>query len=297
MSHRRDFLKQSASLVMGGLAFSYSDQLFAKPMHSVGIQLYTLMSVIDKDVEGTLKQVVALGYKDLESAFSMKGGFYGMSAKEFAALAKKLGLFWRSHHVMGAPLKPNPNFDVTKLPKFDTLKNDTQKIVDSVAEGGISYLVCANIPIDTGDEVKEAVDILSKAGEAAKKAGLTFVYHNHDKEFAQVDGKRPYDVFLSQISPDLMKMELDLAWVTKAGVDPVELFKKYPGRFPLWHVKDFDKEFKTLLPVGQGVVDFKKIFAAAQTAGMKYFFVEHDMAPQPFESIKASMDNLKKVLA
>lgn len=295
MSNRRDFLRQSALMAAGSLLLH--PDAFAKPMHAVGLQLFTLFGKIDNDAKGMLGQVAALGYEEIESAFSLKGGYYGMSSKEFAALTKSLGLSWVSHHAFGAPLKPRPGFDVSQLPKMNTLKGEAQQIVDEVAEGGAKYLVCANIPIDSADEVKEAVDILGKAGELAKKAGLTFVYHNHDKEFETVDGQKAYDVFLSQLKPDIMKMELDLAWVTKAGIDPVELFKKHPGRFPLWHVKDFDKEFKTLLPVGTGVVDFKKIFAAAKTAGMKHFFVEHDMAPQPMESLQTSMANLKKILA
>ncbi len=295
MSNRRSFLKQSAALAAGSLLISPS--AFAKSMHPVGLQLFTLFGKIDNDVKGMLTQVAALGYKELESAFSLKGGYYGMKPKEFADLTKSLGLAWVSHHALGAPLKPNPSFDVSKFPKVNTLKNEAQQIVDEVAEGGAKYLVCATIPIASADEVKQAVDILSKTGELAKKAGITFAYHNHDKEFATVDGQTAYEVFLKQIPADVMKMELDLAWVTKAGVDPVELFKKHLGRFPLWHAKDFDKEFKTLMPVGTGVVDFKRIFAAAKTAGMKHFFVEHDMAPNAMESLKTSMDNLKKVIA
>jgi sugar phosphate isomerase/epimerase len=143
--------------------------------------------------------------------------------------------------------------------------------------------------------VKSSIDILNKANEVATKAGLTLAYHNHDKEFATVDGIVPYDLFLSQLSPSV-KMELDLAWVSKAGLDAVEMFKKNPGRFPLWHVKDMDKEFKTLQPVGSGVIDFKKIFAAADIAGLQHAFVEHDMPPDAFASISSSMTYLKTIL-
>ena len=174
------------------------------------------------------------------------------------------------------------------------LKDNHQELVDEVAEGGIKYLVCASIDIKTGDSVKSSVDILNRTGEACKKAGVTLCYHNHDAEFRQVDGLVPYDVFLSDLSKDI-KMELDLAWVSKAGVDPVELFKKHPGRFPLWHVKDFDREYKTLMPVGSGVIDFKRIFDNAKLAGLQHPFVEHDMPPDAIESLKASMEYLKKL--
>ncbi len=176
-----------------------------------------------------------------------------------------------------------------------TLKENAQELVDEVAEGGAKYLVCASIDIKTGDAVKSSIDILNKAGEASKKAGLTLAYHNHEKEFSQVDGIVPYDLFLSQLSKDI-KMELDLAWCSKAGVDPVSLFQKNPGRFPLWHVKDFDKEFKTLMPVGSGSIDFKRIFDNAKVAGLEHPFVEHDNPANAIESVTSSINYLKTIL-
>jgi sugar phosphate isomerase/epimerase len=121
-------------------------------------------------------------------------------------------------------------------------------------------------------------------------------YHNHDKEFETLDGKLIYDRLLEETNPDTLKMELDLCWVTKAGVDPVSLFKKHAGRFPLWHVKDLDKDKKGPVPVGTGIVDFKRIFANAKFSGMKHFFVEHDNPADPFASITTSYNNLKKIL-
>jgi sugar phosphate isomerase/epimerase len=297
MTKRRDFLKTSGTLALSGLLMNQFSDAFALPKSKpVGLQLFTLFSILDQDVKGNLKKVADIGFKEVESAFSLKGGYYGMKPTEFKALLTQLGLTWRSHHAIGAPFKPQPGFDMSKMPKMMTLKTDAQQIADDLASVGVKYMVCAAIPIETSDEVKEAVDILSKAGEIAKKNGLTLCYHNHDKEFAVVDGQKAYDVFLSQISADLMKFELDLAWVSKAGVDPVELFKKYPKRFPLWHVKDFDKEYKTLMPVGEGVIDFKRIFAAASTAGMQHFFVEHDMPAKPFDSITSSINYLHKTV-
>ena len=137
---------------------------------------------------------------------------------------------------------------------------------------------------------------MNKSAEACKKAGITFAYHNHDAEFKEVEGKIPYHLLLTETNPDLLKMELDLCWVTKAGVDPVELFRNHPGRFSLWHVKDIDKELKGPLPVGTGIIDFKRIFANAELAGMKHFFVEHDMPADPFASITTSINNLKNIL-
>jgi sugar phosphate isomerase/epimerase len=297
MQNRRSFIKNSGLLTLGALSANPLFEAFdSKKQRPIGLQLFTFFPSFDQDIKGNLQKIKAIGFEELESAFSMKGGFYGMTAKEFGTMTQDMGLMWRSHHVLGAPFKPRPGFDTSKMPKMLTLKSDAQEIVDTVAATGIKYLVCANIPIDTLDEVKEGVVILSKAGELANKAGLTLCYHNHDKEFAEVGGQKPYDIFLSQISPDLMKFELDLAWVSKAGVDPVELFKKNNGRFPLLHVKDFDKGFKNLMPVGEGVIDFKKIFQHAETGGVQHYFVEHDMPKDAAASIASSIGYLRKIM-
>jgi len=297
MLNRREFLKSSGMLAVGSLAVPQLSWAILKKMRPLGVQLFTFFREIDKDVTGTLKKVADLGYKELESAFSMKGGYYGMKPKEFFQMAKDLGLAWKAHHVMGTPFVPPPDMKVPEgLTKMRTLKDNAQELVDEVVEGGIKYLVCASIDVKTGDAVKSSVEILNRASDACKKSGITLCYHNHDAEFKTVDGLVPYDVFLSELNKDI-KMELDIAWVSKAGVDPVELFKKHPGRFPLWHVKDFDKEYKTLMPVGSGIIDFKRIFDNAKLAGLEHPFVEHDMPPDAIESLRSSMEYLKKILS
>ncbi len=274
-------------------------------IHPVGLQLYTLFNVIDADVKGTLKKVADIGYEEVESAFSKLGGFYGMKPKEFAALTKDLGLSWKSHHIIGAPFKMPPGAKMPTgadgkpmvIPPMKNLKDNMQELVDQAAEGGIPYLVCANIPTGTLDEIESSLEILNKTGEACKKVKITFAYHNHDMEFKSVEGQVPYNMLLAGTNPDIMKMELDICWVTKAGVDPVELFKQHPGRFPLWHVKDIDKGMTGPQPVGTGIVDFKRIFANADIAGMKHFFVEYDMPKDPYASITTSYNNLQKILS
>lgn len=300
--NRRDFIKGSAittaGLALAGPALSHPfGPAFA--MRPVGLGLFTLFGVIEQDVTGTLKKVKDIGYSELESAFSMKPKYYGMTGKEFAALTKDIGLAWRSHHVLGTPFVLPPDAKVPdsfkNMEKPKDLSNNAQELVDDVASTGIKYIVCASIDISTGDKVKSSIDTLNKAGELAQKVGLTLCYHNHDKEFATVDGIVPYDLFLTQLSPSI-KMELDLAWVAKAGKDPVDIFRKNPGRFPMWHVKDFNSDFTQLQPVGKGVIDFKKIFAEAKTAGLEHAFVEHDMPQDAFASITDSMTYLKTIL-
>jgi sugar phosphate isomerase/epimerase len=315
MSNRREFLKRTGAAAFGALALGKSAQAFANsaasglhagPLkgHPIGLQLFTFFPAMDQDVPGTLKRIAGVGYKEIESAYSMKGGYYGMKPKEFRKLIESMGMSWQSHHVVGAPFKmpanAKPMLDGNgkpiQFPPMRTLKENMQQLVDEAAEGGVPYLVCANIPTKTADEVKASVETLNKTGAACKKAGITLCYHNHTEEFEKLGNSTAYDLFLKELHPDI-KMELDLCWATKSGVDPVALFKAYPGRFPLWHVKDLDKNHEGPVPVGTGVVDFPRIFANAATAGAKHFFVEHDMPKDAYASITTSFNNLTKILS
>lgn len=305
MNNRRIFLKNTSAIALGSLLLNknvFAESLMNKnAMPGAGLQLFTLFGIFDDDVSGNLKKIAAIGYTEIESAFSKKGGFYGMPPKAFAALVKDNGMHWRSHHVLGAPFKMPPGAKMPTgadgkpivIPPMKNLRDNYQELVDQAVEGGVSYLVCANTPIGTLDEVKASIEVLNKTGEAAKKAGILFAYHNHDAEFRAIDGVVPYNLFLSQTDKDKVKMELDLGWATKAGKDPVELFKLNPGRFHLWHVKDMDKEFSNSLELGKGVIDYKRIFANAKLSGMKYFFVEQDGAPKPLENIATSFHYLQ----
>lgn len=337
MTNRRRFLRDAGALTLGGLVlpqFTQARDLFAgAPAYPIGIQLFTLFRSMNEDPKGTLEKVAAVGYQEVESAFSTLGGYYGYSAKDFKALVSGLGMTWRAHHAGGAPFRPRPmpaggtpaagagtppvgappaagaaqrpavpgtpdRMDFSKMPPMLNLRDNYQQLVDQAAEGGLSYLVCASTPVATLDEIQKSIEVFQKTGEAAKKAGIGFAYHNHSTEFDSVEGgKTPYELILSQTDKEMVKMELDLAWATKAGKDPVALFKEQPGRFPLWHVKDIMADKKTITEVGNGVVDFKKAFAAAKTAGLKYFFVEQDMAADPIANITTSYTNLKKILA
>ena len=299
MLNRRKFLAGTGAAALSALLLPKAASAFFAEAgeHPLGVQLFTLFGVIEADVKGNLKKIADIGYKEIESAFSKLPGYYGMKPKEFASLCGDLGLSWQSHHVLGAPFKLPKGYKMpagmTLPPHMANLKEDMQTLVDQAAEGGVSYLVCANIPTETIDDIKSAGEILNKTGEACKKVNIQFCYHNHDMEFKQVEGKTPYHLLLSETQADIVKMELDLAWVTKAGVDPVELFKAHPGRFPLLHVKDISKDFTTLEPVGEGVVDFKRVFANVETAGAKHYFVEHDMPKDAFASIATSYKNLR----
>ena len=313
---RRKFIQTGALGLTGALLGQYANaEIFSgkKAAVPVGLQLYTLGNLMTTDPQGTLQKLAAIGYKELESAGSQKGNFYGFTPKELSAMIKNAGMKWRSAHVGGAPFSIEQIMKMAKTaedsariqkmmegyknrPKTLNLKENHQELADAAAEGGISYLVCSSIPVSTLDEIKQAVEVFNKSGEACKKAGVQFAYHNHTSEFDEVEGHRPFDYILSNTDKNLVKMELDLAWATKAKQDPVALFKMHPGRFPLWHVKDLDKEKLAPAEVGTGIVDFKHIFDNQKESGMKYFFVEQDGAPQPIQNVTNSYNYLNKLL-
>jgi sugar phosphate isomerase/epimerase len=317
MPSRRKFLQQLGTVTTSAVVLPHLGQaasIFAnKRSRPIGLQLYTLGELMTTDPKGTLQKVAAIGYKEVESAGSQKGNFYGFTPKEFSAMVKDAGMHWRSAHVGGAPFTIEQVMKMAKTaadsariqkmmerfkdrPKTENLKDNYQQLADEAAEGGLSYLVCSSIPVSTMDEIKTAVEVFSKAGEACKKNGVEFAYHNHVTEFDEVEGHRPFDYILNNTDKDMVKMELDLAWATKAKQDPVELFKLHPGRYPLWHVKDLDKTTLSPAEVGSGIVDFKRIFDNAKESGMKYFFVEQDGAPQPLQNITNSYTYLNKLL-
>jgi sugar phosphate isomerase/epimerase len=315
MTTRRNFLQQSGTFALATLLLpKVGSAGLLKAKKSIGLQLYTLGDLMTTDAKGTLQKLAAIGYKELESAGSSKGNYYGYKPKEFASMVKDMGMHWRAAHVGGAPFGIDQIMKMAKTAadsariqrmaeRFKNmattlnLKNDYQRLADDAAEGGISYLVCSSIPVNTLDEIKTAVDVFNKTGDACKRTGVQFAYHNHTTEFDQVEGHRPFDYILANTDKDLVKMELDLAWATKANQDPIALFKQHPGRFPLWHAKDLDKTNNKPAEVGTGIVDFKRIFSNAKESGMKYFFVEQDGAPQPFQNVTNSYNYLKKIIA
>lgn len=318
--NRKTFLQQTGMLAAAGMlypAFSRAARIITpKASDDIGLQLYTVGSLMDADTKGTLQKLAAIGYKNLESAGGSKGLYYGYKPREFANLVKDMGMTWRSAHVGGMPFtmsslmklatsaKDSAQIQkyapfIEKMPKTANLQDNTQQLADEAAEGGLEYLVCAAIPTKTMDDVKIAVDVFGKAGEACKKAGVQFAFHNHTFEFMPINGIVPYDYIMQNTDKDLVKSEVDLGWATAAGQNPVELFKKYRGRIPLWHVKDIDKTTKEPTEIGSGYIDFKPIFDARNISGMKYFFIEQDAvgAPTTIENVTNDFNNLKKELA
>jgi sugar phosphate isomerase/epimerase len=279
---RRQFLKLSAlGLGVAGLGMA-SLPLSAgatTPAAKVlpGLQLYTLRDLMAQSVADTLKLVAGVGYTQVEFA-----GYYDQSATQLKKIMDSEGLSSPSCHV---PL--------------DMMQKDLDKVIEQALVVGHKYLVLPYL-MDTDrktiDQYKALAAFLNKAGEKIQAAGMQLAYHNHDFEFVRLSGQLPYDVLLNETDAKLLQMELDLYWVVKAGLSPLDLIARQPGRFPLWHVKDMDKA-GAFADVGKGVIDFKPIFAKAEAAGLRHAFVERDQTDNRVETIRQGFSALTKLLS
>jgi sugar phosphate isomerase/epimerase len=228
------------------------------------------------DVEYTLRQVAGIGYKQVEFA-----GLFDKKPDKVAGWLKKYGLTSPSSHI---PL--------------EQLTGSLQGVVDQVQPLGNAYVVCpsvdARLARDADGWRRVAADF-NRIGESLGRVGLRFAFHNHDAEFRPLaSGELPYDILLTECDPKVVKMEMDLYWITKGGKDPLAYFAKWPGRFPLVHVKDMAGA-GTMTNVGQGHIDWARIFAKRREAGIDHFFVEHDNPTSPLADIKASYDYMARL--
>lgn len=281
MTNRRDFLRTTAAFTA---ATMFSPMFaFTPDKKVIGLQLYTVRDKIQQDLKSTLEKVAKIGYNSVEAAGynAAEGTFYGMAPKAFAELLNGLGMPLTSSHTVF-------ELDVA------------EKVIADAASTGAKYIIYpylsdqfrANL-----DGWKATAEKFNKMGEIAKKNGIQFGYHNHAFEFDKMEDMIPYEILLTQTDPSLVTFEMDLYWVTKAGHNPIDIYKKYPGRFQLWHVKDMVKtEDMFFAPVGSGRIDFASIFAEKKTAGMKYFFVEQDSFKEldSFESVEMSFKYLSQ---
>lgn len=262
----------------------------------IGLQTYTLnflFNAKDANTVDVLKQIAAIGVKELETATGTPEGlYYGHKPKEFAKMVNDQGLKWIGNHYQGLP-RQAANTGTTN--RRINLRDDLQQIVDDSAAGGCSWVICSSSAESNMDEIKRTTEIFARSGELSAAQKMKFAYHNHQSEFTKIDGVSAYDYVLGQTNKDQVFMEVDLAWATEAGMDPVEMFKQYPGRFPLWHVKDIDRSSKRPCPVGQGKVDFKRIFEQSALSGVQHTFIEQDGAKtidDPASSVKWMQANL-----
>lgn len=278
MITRRKFVRNVLGSALAGLCSTRAGlarDRSGRRIRKVGLQLYTVRRELEKDFEGALAKVAAIGYKEVEFA-----GYFNHTPGQVKAILNRNGLSAPSAHVT-----------------LKAIKEDFGKTIESAKAIGHHYLVLAYLSAEERtslDDYKRLADTLNRAGEDCKKAGLQFGYHNHDFEFQALGGEVPYDLLLRETDPRLVKMELDLYWIAKAGRQPEKYFGQYPGRFELFHVKDMDNTPRRFFTeAGRGVIDFKRIFAQSEQSGVKHYFVEQDETPgSPYDSIRVSFDYL-----
>ena len=277
MINRRKFLINSGLFAAGyGLLPAYRiDSGYNK---QIGIQLYTFRDVIMSDPKGTLEIIAALGFKEIETARSSKGHYYGLTPKQMKSTCGDLGMKLTSGHVH--------------------LDENWDKTIEQAVESGQEYLICSTMPSrgQTVDNYKQVSEAFNRAGEDCKKAGLKFGYHNHAYEYETENGQVLYDVLLDNTEAGLVHMELDLGWVIVGGKDPLDYFKRYPGRFPLWHLKDMDKAKKVSTEFGKGSLDILRMLENKDISGVKHIYVEQEeYATSPYESMKHNMKYLSEL--
>jgi sugar phosphate isomerase/epimerase len=290
---RRQFIQIATAASAAVLLPTFA---FASPKRKIGLQLYSLRDVIFKDVEGTLKQVADLGYQELEAFSYNDGKVFGKPVADVAKMVADFGMKMPSGHY-GTGLVGQAN----RPASVGTLVNGWEKAVADAKVLGQEYMIIAYLQKDERkslDDYKKVCDLINKNAEICKQYGIQIGYHNHDFEFETIDGQVPYDLMLKTLDPKLVSMELDLYWTTYANHDPIKLFEAHPGRFNQWHVKDMRKDDRKLnADVGTGSIDFKSIFAKADVAGFKHFYIEHDTFPKTsIESVKADAQNIKSII-
>jgi sugar phosphate isomerase/epimerase len=242
----------------------------------IGIQLYTLRGPFAADPEGTLARVAQIGYKEVEFA-----GYPPGTPEEIRRMLDRHGLKAPASHV-----------------GLRAADDTWERTLAQAAAIGQQYVVVPSIGRNdrqTLDEWKRVAARFNQAGEAARRHGLTFGYHNHDFEFVPIDGQVPFDVLLAETDPNLVKLEMDLYWITRGGKDPLDYFKRWPGRVHLVHVKDMDATpRKGFADVGTGTIDFARIFRQSKQAGIRHYFYEQDETPgDPLVSAAASYRYLR----
>ena len=295
MLSRRSFLVSAgagitAGAIMGTRAFANHHEKIP-----LGIQLWTVKSEAEKDLEGTLRKLYALGFREIEFA-----GFYGKPAAEIGALLKTIGLKPVSMHAGAA----------------DIAAKGAEIIADAKTLG-LRYVVCSSPGVSPEkdklpwEERMKAVDLadwkwnadlFNKFGEQVSAAGMTFGYHNHSAEFKEFDGKTAFDHLFGMTDPKHVKIELDVGWVVVAQQDPVAILNRYQDRVIALHVKDVakrgaDGKEPSSVAVGEGTIDWKSVIGTAKKNGTRAFFYEQE---EPFtrpimESARMSAEYLSKL--
>ena len=280
---RRDFVKASGATLAA--ACIGDRKVVAAPLRlPVGLQLYSVRNLLPKDFEGTLHQVAAAGYSEVEAA-----GYFDKTAADFGNALQKAGLRCVSTHHSLVQLRS----------QFEQLIQYGQAL-------RLEYIICswAGVHRDpsrkgdlTLDDWRYVADEFNKLGDKVKAAGMTFGYHNHIVEFGTEGGVVFFDELLKRTDPNLVVFEMDCGWVVGGGHNPVEYLSKQPERFPMLHVKDMVKQPDGKLRnvvMGKGFIDYKPIFRAA--TGLKHYFIEQEeFEGDPITELREDAEFMRKL--
>jgi sugar phosphate isomerase/epimerase len=288
LSRRRFIATGSAGAIAAAAALRPGAVWASTTGLPIGIQLYTVRTLLEKDTPGTLKQLHALGYREVETA-----GLAKHPVKEFRSMLNDAGLVCPSSHLQ--------------------MSGSTLDAQFSEAHAlGAHYVVTSGFGTETAaaplDRFKRGAEYLNGLGKKAHAAGLQYAYHNHNFEFVKMpDGSPGYDVLLKETDPALVKFEIDCGWMVIAGSKPVEYFHRFPGRFRMLHIKDFKPVSEPLTrskgqpePVGAdlgtGFIDYRPIFAATKATGIEHIFMEQEdpFPVSPIDSAKNDYAYLQK---
>lgn len=305
--HRRAFLKSAggaAAALATAAALCRPDA--AAGVQPVGLQLYTVIADLERDFEGTLRAVAAIGYREVETM-----GSFGRDSHEVRAMLDRCGLSSPSQHVTSSEVYGIVQRNVRgQLPRADTLRQigaltTSDKLPGLVDEGiatakvlGQKNVVWADVltpELQNPSALRRVAGALNRAGERCAKAGLVFGYHNHGDEFLPVDGHVPYEVILAETDPQTVKLEMDVYWVIWGKKDPVEYLQRYGARYRQMHLKDA-KADGSFAPMGSGVIRFVPILEAARRAGVQHYYVEQNSPQDPLQAVRESFRYLRGVL-
>lgn len=314
--NRRKFLNTASIFTMAGLV--NTNHLFAQSglIDRVGLGLFSIPNMLDKDLNGAFEMLSKIGFKEIEPfgpyPFStenaknswdaitpnlgFKGsGYFGKQPSAFLAAAKANGLSIPALHT-----------------DFETLSTKMGPLAEAANQLGAKYVVLPSIPAENRkniDDYKRTAALFNKIGAEAKKYGIRYGYHNHGYGLQVTNGKTPLDIIFDETDPSLVYFEMDLYWTMAGGANPVELFKKHPGRYKMMHVKDMKEQkrfagdggdpgqwiamFPYMTSAGDGVFDLPTILKTAKQNGVDHFFVEQDRVENPAVALKKSFDYLK----
>ena len=319
MTNRRDFIRNSSLVGLGAVAAPNPLSFNFNNVNEAGIGLFSLPMMLEKDFSKTMQMLSTMGYKKIEfygpysfSAEKQKqswanvakmvgfsgSGFFGNDAKQTKKILAEYGLTSPSMHT-----------------DLDTLRDHMGPLAEAANTIGATYVTLPAIPDDERknlDDYKKIASDFNKIGEAAKKHGIRFAYHNHGYGFSEMEGEIPTLMLLKQTDPSLVYLQMDLFWTVAGGADPIKLFTENKGRYVMMHVKDMKSQarfsgdggnaqqwmalFGEMTNVGEGVLDLKKILSVAKANGMEHFIIEQDIVKNPELALKICVDNFKKLV-